>query len=328
LSASRAARKQNDQHPTNRKAPRLSRSITALPSTSVITAESLSLLASVDGVAKKPVRGGTLNSKSFTKKIVQMDDKPAAKKIDEELKNVIKTLTKPNRSAVAAELVDDAEKRLANATAKKTRKNTKASSASILVTATPKKRRKDTIADGDPFVSSATYSGPPLSFPPPKVSNTPIARLRADQSVSRHSDEGVPSTPRHDLWDDIDIAPYVSASPRMGMLRRARTFNNADDAVFSTPRKEKPDVPGFWSPAGGVALTKETPLNTAKQNALALTKDTPLRITNDTPLKVPQRSIVGPSDDSGSELQTARKKGDPASIYDVLGWDNDGDYTL
>jgi hypothetical protein len=118
LSASRAARKQNDQHPTNRKAPRLSRSITAPPSASVVTAESLSLLASVDGVAKKPVRGGTLNSKSFTKKIVQMDDKPAAKKIDEELKNVIKTLTKPNRGAVAAELVDDAEKRLASATAK------------------------------------------------------------------------------------------------------------------------------------------------------------------------------------------------------------------
>jgi hypothetical protein len=208
------------------------------------------------------------------------------------------------------------------------RKNTKASSASILVTATPKKRRKDTIADGDPFVdSNATYSGPPLPFPPPKVSNTPIARLRADQSVRRHSDEGVPSTPRHDLWDDIDITPYVSASPRMGMSRRARTFNNADDTVFSTPRKERPDVPGFWSPAGGVALAKETPLNMAKQTALALTKDTPLRITNDTPLKVPQRSIVGPSDDSGSELQVARGQ-DPASIYDVLGWDNGDDYTL
>lgn len=94
-----------------KKAPGLSRTDTALSAGSRgTTTESLALLASEGAAAPRAIRGGTLNSKSFTKKIVQMN---VQKKADEELKNVIQALAKPNRAAAATELVDDAEKRLA-----------------------------------------------------------------------------------------------------------------------------------------------------------------------------------------------------------------------
>lgn len=77
------------------------------------TAEPLSLIAA-EGTAVKTVRGGTLSSRNFSKQIVEVaEKKPAQKKVDEELRSVIQALKRPNRGAAAAELVDDAERRLA-----------------------------------------------------------------------------------------------------------------------------------------------------------------------------------------------------------------------
>ena len=109
--------------PPPKKTPGLSRSNTAksaaAPGSRGTTVEPLLLLAHEGATVPQATRGGTLSSKHFTKKIVEMNNKPVQRKIDEELKSAIQALTKPNRAAAASELVDDAERRLTKTTTKK-----------------------------------------------------------------------------------------------------------------------------------------------------------------------------------------------------------------
>lgn len=97
--------------------PRANTTTSTAPESRGTTVEPLSLLAAEGILVPKMTRGGTLNSRSFTKKIVEMDNRPV-QKVNEELKRAISALTKPNRVAMASELVDDAEKRLAKATSR------------------------------------------------------------------------------------------------------------------------------------------------------------------------------------------------------------------
>lgn len=109
--------------PPKKKTPGLSRSNTATsaaaPGSRGTTVEPLLLLAHEGTSVPQATRGGTLSSRHFTKKIVEMNNKPVQRRIDEELKSAIQALTKPNRAAAASELVDDAEKRLTKTTTKK-----------------------------------------------------------------------------------------------------------------------------------------------------------------------------------------------------------------
>lgn len=95
------------------KRPSLFRSITAPAGTSVTREASVdTLTALVAADARGTVRGGTLNSKSFAKREVQISSRNRQKKLDEELKEAIDALKKPNRVAAASEMVDESAKRL------------------------------------------------------------------------------------------------------------------------------------------------------------------------------------------------------------------------
>lgn len=95
------------------KRPSLLRSITAPAATSVTREASVDTLAAlVAADARGTVRGGTLNSKSFAKREVQISSRNGQKKLDEELKEAIDALKKPNRVAAASEMVDESAKRL------------------------------------------------------------------------------------------------------------------------------------------------------------------------------------------------------------------------
>lgn len=94
--------------------PNLLRSVVApaaAPGAREASVDTLTALVAAD--ARGIVRGGTLNSKSFAKREVQISSRSGQqKKVEDELKAVINVLKKPNRVAVASELVDESAKRL------------------------------------------------------------------------------------------------------------------------------------------------------------------------------------------------------------------------
>jgi len=266
----------NDRRSVAKKAPGLSRvnSAQSTDSRGSATTESIALLASEGAAVPRAIRGGTLNSKSFTKKIVQMNTQ---KKADEELKSVIQALAKPNRAAAATELVEDAEKRLAktfrskhphgppmgcetNANVLAEPKKLKASS-NVHVAATPQKRNKDI------FAGSLKNSRPanqqhhqPLSSRqmPSEVAATPPSRYATNSS---HLEDGVVlSTPRKGIFAELQRSAV--RQPKT-VPRSAPAVANEDGTIFATPVKKQQsrlDSPGFWSPAGGVTVATDTPL--------------------------------------------------------------------
>jgi hypothetical protein len=74
--------------------------------------EHLSTIA-VESLPSKTCRGGTLNNKNFSKRVIQLDQNSEPKKTREDLRDAIKAITKPNRIALATELAEYAEKRQA-----------------------------------------------------------------------------------------------------------------------------------------------------------------------------------------------------------------------
>jgi hypothetical protein len=297
-----------DRRAVSRKPSGLTRSDTKGSISRGTTAEPLSILAAESAAAAKTVRGGTLNSRSFAKKIVQVDNKPAQKKVEEELRNVIQALAKPNRFAAAVELAEDAERRLkANAKSKNrrsiagliphahfiigTKKPTK-SLGKVHVAATPQKRKMG-FFDTEEVNPSA---GPlPKHKAVAEVAATPPLRR---QTMPPAGDGVVLATPRKSLF--VDLQRSAIHQPRAPP--RSMPTDDADTTIFATPvKKQSGTAPGFWSPCGGVAIAKETPL----KRALAVAKETPLKGNGD------RTSAQGDMDGLGE-----------TSIYDALGWED------
>lgn len=126
--ASQSRDKRERRRATTKKAPSLSRSVSALsapPNARETSVDTLATLVAADAasVSKATCRGGTLNSKSFAKREVQISKVVQKKRVDEELKDAINVLKRPNRVAVAAEIVDDAKKRVTTSLGKSTSPN-------------------------------------------------------------------------------------------------------------------------------------------------------------------------------------------------------------
>lgn len=111
IDSPRQAKMKKDKRSTKR--PSLLRSITAPAAASLTREASVDTLAAlVAADSRGTVRGGTLNSKSFAKREVQISSRNGQRKVDEELKEAIDALKKPNRVAAASELVDESARRL------------------------------------------------------------------------------------------------------------------------------------------------------------------------------------------------------------------------
>ncbi|KAF8534370.1 hypothetical protein BDD12DRAFT_419095 [Trichophaea hybrida] len=312
-----------------KKAATLPRAKSTAPGSRGTTAEPLSLLAAEGILVPKTTRGGTLNSRSFTKKIVEMDNRPVQKKVNEELKRAISALTKPNRIAVASELVDDAEKRLAKTTSRsmfhqrislcpiasayfttEPKKTTNMPAPDVHVAATPKKQKKDLFASSYPELFDASReflapneNGASRRLSTSEVMATPPPNRQSRPQAQPFSDDGgvVLATPRRSLFAELKHSavqqPKVQPRPV---------------PVFETPQKKPPLTPGFWSPCGGVALAEETPLKIPH---------TPLNVDNRTTEKKQGKTRREPVD-------SFQENADPGetSIYDALGWDDDALY--
>ncbi|KAI5800129.1 hypothetical protein EDC01DRAFT_537703 [Geopyxis carbonaria] len=205
-----------------KRAPKLKRSATAPEPTKVCggeNSENLSAIAA-ESITLNTSRGGTLNSKNFSKRVIQLDIKSDQKKSQEDLRDAIKAVIKPNRIAVATELADSAEQRQASGSRRKSKKTMRPPLNTILVTATPKKRKE---VLGPRYAERRTVS--PLSHD--------TSTIQSDLSISAGGENSHFRTP----------------------VKLCRSLTSNDGMFNSNLERNIID-----SPAGGVKLVMATPL--------------------------------------------------------------------
>jgi len=327
-----------DKRKLAKKVPGFTRSITAPAATNATREASVDTLAALvaadaASVSKTNIRGGTLNSKSFVKRQVQISSKVVQKKkVDEELKDAINTLKKPNRTAVAADIVEDAKKRLATGPNRSIaslnfedmpfansptgpRKVPGGLLANVQVMATPKRRRtikpqqnlpplledEGDAAPQDGFLP--TVANPKTQF---EVASTPVRPLQKQRMMG---EDGVPSTSPFEVLEEN--APRLPLGPAKSM--------------FVTPKK-KPRSMGTDLGAGN-SIVLATP-----KNSSGLSRSLSCSVLGSKPAQTPESSPDGGVKLFGSIRETPVKQtlqvgaagGDEEiSIYDSLGWNDD-----
>lgn len=332
-----ASNSNKDKRKLAKKAPGFTRSITAPAATNATREASVDTLAALvaadaASVSKTNIRGGTLNSKSFVKRQVQISSKVVQKKkVDEELKDAINALKKPNRIAVAADIVEDAKKRLATGSNRSItpltfedmsfansppgpRKVPGGPLANIQVMATPKRRR--TIKPQlnlPPLLEDEGDAAPQDDFLPevanPKtqfeVASTPVRPLQEQRMM----EDGVPST------SPFEVLEENAPRPPLGFAKN----------MFVTPKK-KPRSMGTDLGAGNSIV-----LATPKNNS-GLSRSLSCSVLGSKPAQTPESSPDGGVKLFGSISETPVKRtlqvgasgGDEEiSIYDSLGWNDD-----
>ncbi|RPA95307.1 hypothetical protein L873DRAFT_1774663 [Choiromyces venosus 120613-1] len=316
-----ASNSNKDKRKLTKKAPGFARSITAPAATNATREASVDTLAALvaadaASVSKTTIRGGTLNSKSFVKRQVQISSKVVQKKkVDEELKDAINALKKPNRIAVATDIVEDAKKRLTTSSNRRPRKVPGNPLANIQVMATPKRRR--TIKPQQklpPLFEDESDAAPQDDFPPqvtnPKmqfeVASTPVRPLQKQRMME---EDLIPSTSPFEVPEESALRPSLNFAKNM----------------FVTPKK-KPRSMGTDLGAGNSIV-----LATPKNNS-GLSRSLSCSVLDSKSLQTPGSSPDGGVKLFGSISETPVKRTLPVgpsggnkeiSIYDSLGWNDD-----
>ncbi|KAL7274803.1 hypothetical protein RUND412_002278 [Rhizina undulata] len=312
---------------TVKKVPSFTRPFTASSATGRDSTPSLEELIAADAAAlpKTNARGGTLNSKSFAKREVQIDSRIARKKkVDEELKDAIKVLSRPNRIAAAAEFAETAEKRAAAGAGNKSKRPTTRNPLSkIQVMATPKRRRTaappNSIInqlhrpDADPFGGGPTI--PSSAWRPGvQIGETPPKRRR-----------------KYNLADTVTFTnpPEI---PATGQKCKSKSF----DEGFVTPQRLGHRVIGTGLSAGNFVPSSSVKIPDSLPRSLSSMAAVPT-----TPVRRTLEIVTDSSPDGGVQLrsidETPAKASLPKpmfepkaveqerSIYESLGWDDDYD---
>ncbi|KAF2131771.1 hypothetical protein P153DRAFT_312462 [Dothidotthia symphoricarpi CBS 119687] len=235
-------------------------------------------------------------------------------RVEEDLKEAISALKKPNRGLAVGGYMADVERRGISSTDKsrKPANPVRKVVRDVQVTATPRAGRKtrDMIGQtpthyhSNPFVRQVVAEAPPPSSdfcvpssgvrPPPFMMSTTVQR----NTISRTQPyEGIAETP--------------SKAPN------TRTFSSgtARRSIFETPVKGVPSSPDRWPPVAPPVF--ETPVKSL-DNSLPISK---LNIRSSPDIVTPPRAIALPDVVAGSSPPKAGE----ASIYDALGWNDDDD---
>lgn len=320
------------------------RAITApatAPGTREVSVDKLAALVAADAASlpRGAVRGGTLNSRSFAKREVQISSRSGQqKKVDDELKEAINAVKKPNRVAVASGVVDESIKRVSHSKSKshsinlldlkavtndspELKKQTKNPLAKIQVMATPKRRR--TIMPSQPPLLAAAegFNG---SNP-----HDPVYLSRALDSQTRRDGlevafDIIPSTSSFEMSREewrATFSPYPGGfvTPQK-KPRRLGTDLGSGNFIPSTTTRINGTLPRSLAPS--VALSGVSKV--MAQNSFDLMDDVSspaggvmlfgTDAVGETPSK-PQ--VIAVASDVGEEKEV--------SIYDSLGWDDDYD---
>ncbi|KAI5788155.1 DNA replication regulator SLD3-domain-containing protein [Pyronema domesticum] len=290
----------------NSSSSKLAQSDSARPSVSRSGTEPLSFIAPETTSAPRTARGGTLSSRSFTKRVVELDNKlklPAKKiAVDEELKSAISALSKPNRAAAASEFLNAAEQRLK--VSKKPKKTTR-NPAAVMVAATPKKVKRDSFGGkldkADNVPSTPNEVAPKAKqqrLPPSMVCGTPSVTPPPNRATRPAFGMDVvmdtPNPPRSVFQELRKVAPKTA--PRNASKPAPRSVPNnvpspfetpkKKQAAFETPKKKPVTIAEFWSPVAGGGSNKTATKNATSNNVdFNAFSSPPREVVGETPMR-------------------------------------------
>lgn len=325
----------------------LLRPITTPTASSTREASVDTLAALVAAGSRGIVRGGTLNSKSFAKREVQISSRGGQqKKVDEELEEAIDVLKKPNRTAVASELVDESAKRLSQSRLHAVypsnnmianyfpefKKTTRNPLAKVQVMATPKRRRTISLRHQNlPSVVEDTTE--PSSHDPFDVPQAPNSRTRCDvpatplrrNGLTRGFDTIPPTNP---LGPAEDRGPPVSypilggfTTPQKKPHRLTGTNLGSSNFILSTIKAREILHRSPPQPAAPLVAPTSAPQNPSRPMDDISSPVGGVRLFNDDAVgETPSKPTTIPA-----MLKIAADGRREVSIYDSLGWDDDYD---
>ncbi|KAF2813296.1 uncharacterized protein BDZ99DRAFT_438346 [Mytilinidion resinicola] len=267
------------------------------------------------------------------------------KRVEEELKDAISTLKKPQRGLAVGGYVEDAEKRgLGSANrSRKSANPTRKVLQNVQVTATPRRVRKTKDIAQTPFRSGGFDDLPPSS----STSCIPSSAVRPPASV-------IPGT---EIRRTAPGASHgIAETPSRGPGRKSVSFFNTDSQAQKAPPEFRLPVPifenkslvdgviphtpsksrmrrmGIETESSEPATILSTPFKPSGTNGLNVSR--PEAIVFSTPVRKPTlENAASALDETVPTVEALGGGGGAAgmvadkekSIYDVLGWDDDDD---
>jgi DNA replication regulator SLD3 len=234
-------------------------------------------------------------------------------RVEEDLKEAITALKKPNRDLAAGSYVAEIEKRgLGSAArARKPTNTVRKAVKDVQVSATPRvgRRTKNMIEqtprrdDDSPFVG-----------PAPQVSDFNIP-----SSAVRPTSTALPVTTQRSATGRGEVARGIAETPSKGPSTTMFTLGPARRTIFDTPLKSSlqdlDDEPGALS-------IFETPSKRNGDVQMGAVSMSPVGV-NTTPTKPASVPIAG---DGPGSSKDASNENTEASIYDALGWNDDDEF--
>lgn len=235
------------------------------------------------------------------------------KRVEEDLKEAITALKKPNRGLAAGGYVDEIEKRGLGPTGKsrKPANTVRKVVKDVLVSATPRvgRRTKDVIGQtpmhhGNPFIRPRGTDVPPsIDFFVPSSAARPVSPT-------------VPTTVGRGVTARTLAASAVTETPSKPPSKKAfLTADASSRTIFATPSKHRSESPDPLPL--GVEATPTRQIASSLPNHITISAPLPFA----TPTKTVIEKVLTPLPRSTSPGNGAAEP----SIYDALGWNDDDD---
>lgn len=238
-------------------------------------------------------------------------------RVEDDLKEAIATLKKPNRDLAAGSYMADLEKRGlgSNNRSRKPANPVRKMVKDVQVTATPRAgRRTKTVVDQTPV----HYHYDPFTRPA-ATEAAPMSELCIPSSGVRQPASVVPGTIQRSVTARELAHSGVAETPSKSPTMKTFTSGAARRTIFATPVKASTRL--FEDDVHQTSNIFETPLKAAGSSP-PISGDTMPPIIAGTPIKATVSSV----DSAPIAFATPAKKSEEASIYDALGWNDDDDF--
>ncbi|KAF9696204.1 hypothetical protein EKO04_005957 [Ascochyta lentis] len=238
-------------------------------------------------------------------------------RVEDDLKEAIATLKKPNRDLAAGSYMADLEKRgLGSANrSRKPANPVRRVVKDVQVTATPRVgRRTKNVVDQTPV----RYHHDPFTRPA-AMEAAPLSELCIPSSGVRQPSSVVPGTIQRSVTARELVHPGVAETPSKAPTAKMFTSGAARRTIFATPVKASTRL--FQDDGYQTSNIFETPIKTVGSSPSTTTDMMP-PIVAATPIKAMASNV----DTAPIAFTTPAKKSEESSIYDALGWNDDDDF--
>lgn len=237
-------------------------------------------------------------------------------RVEDDLKEAIATLKRPNRDLAAGAYMAEIEQRgLGSANRSRKPANTvRKVIKDVQVTATPRagRRTKNVIEQTPVHYHQNPFVRPSATEPPP------LSDLCIPSSGIRQASSLIPGTIQHSMTVQELVQPGIAETPSKAPNMKVFTSGPARRSIFATPVKSSTRL--FPEDAHPSSNVFETPVKAASSP--------PARDRHTTPPGVaatPVRTAVSNVDTVPAAFATRLKQAGETSIYDALGWNDDDD---